>query len=142
MEVPLGTFERSPALQCRATPCRNGARPVGTLETASQNALKRPYGTRRPLFDFPALKCRATFNRSSGTTTPELSQRALAGAPDLNLPYPFCGGGVVPSTLTTTITPITRRSSIVTRNCSRRSNGHASAPRSEVAFASRPGTTR
>ena len=53
-------------MELRTMAFPNGVWERGDLPLST--AFKRPYGTRRLFVIFPALKCRATFNRSSGTT--------------------------------------------------------------------------
>ncbi len=66
-EVPLGTSEGSPALQCRVGD-DEAVRPVGTLEVWLDECVQASLRDAALFLDFfPALKCRATFNRSSGT---------------------------------------------------------------------------
>jgi len=71
LSVPLrpgGTAESSPALQCRVG-LPTGPVPEGRLkrEVPSQTLVKRPAGTRFLSASIPAINCRATFSRPSGT---------------------------------------------------------------------------
>jgi len=56
--------------------------PEGRLKATSGKRVQASLRDARFLHEFPALKCRATFNRSYGTNGSRLLQRSLSGWPE------------------------------------------------------------